>query len=74
MARLRVHADQFCKTSDSLADSFNFADLHVSKPEIRIFNHGSCVRTKVKLIKWALRGLNCQDLIVGYKINNATQI
>ena len=52
----------------------NSAELHASKAEIRIFNHGPCVRTKVKLIKRSLRGLNCQDLIVGYKINNATQI
>ena len=42
--------------------------LCVSKTDICIFNHSPCVRTKVKLIKWSLRGLNCQLMPV-MKIN-----
>ena len=52
----------------------NSADSRVSTADIRIFNHDPCVRTKIKLIKRSLKGLNCQYLIVGYKMNNATQI
>ena len=48
--------------------------LYVGKADICIFNPSPCDETKVKLIKRTLRGLNCQTVKAGDKMNNTTQI